>query len=62
VNVSKSSDPERLNNICVANVSDQATYIVKHGSIHMNDQEFSDIETFERLRKGILVFMLMLCY
>jgi len=23
VNVSKSSDPERLNNICVANVSDQ---------------------------------------
>jgi hypothetical protein len=26
VNVSKSSDPERLNNICVANVSDQAAY------------------------------------
>jgi len=25
-NVSKSSDPERLNNICVANVSDQAAY------------------------------------
>jgi len=24
VNVSKSSDPERVNNICVANVSDQA--------------------------------------
>ena len=23
VNVSKSSDPERLNNICVSNVSDQ---------------------------------------
>jgi len=23
VNVSRSSDPERLNNICVANVSDQ---------------------------------------
>ena len=23
LNVSKSSDPERLNNICVANVSDQ---------------------------------------
>jgi len=23
MNVSKSSDPERLNNICVANVSDQ---------------------------------------
>jgi hypothetical protein len=26
VNVSKSSDPERLNNICVANVSDQSAY------------------------------------
>jgi hypothetical protein len=26
VNVSKSSDPERLNNISVANVSDQAAY------------------------------------
>jgi hypothetical protein len=26
VNVSKSSDPERLNNICVANGSDQAAY------------------------------------
>jgi hypothetical protein len=26
VNVSKSSDPEGLNNICVANVSDQAAY------------------------------------
>jgi hypothetical protein len=26
VNVSKSSDPERLNNVCVANVSDQDAY------------------------------------
>jgi hypothetical protein len=26
VNVSKSSEPESLNNICVANVSDQAAY------------------------------------
>jgi len=26
VNASKSSDPERLNNICVANVSEQAAY------------------------------------
>jgi len=26
VNVSKSSDPESLNNICVASVSDQAAY------------------------------------
>jgi len=26
VNVSKNSDPERLNNICVANVSGQAAY------------------------------------
>ena len=25
-NVSKSSEPERLNNICVANVSDQVAY------------------------------------
>jgi hypothetical protein len=47
VNVSKSSDPERLNDICVANVSDAYCY----GSIHMNDREFSDIEIFERSRK-----------
>jgi len=26
VTVSKSSDPERQNNICVANVNDQAAY------------------------------------
>jgi len=26
VNVSKSSDPEGLNNICVANISDQGAY------------------------------------
>jgi len=26
VDVSKSSDPERLNTICVANVSDQTAY------------------------------------
>jgi hypothetical protein len=58
VNVSKSSDPERLNNICVANVSDQAR-IVKHGSIYMNDREFSDIEIFEHSRKGISLFMLI---
>jgi hypothetical protein len=36
--------------------------IVKHGSIHMNDGEFSDIEIFERLRKGISLFMLIFCY
>jgi hypothetical protein len=57
----KNSDPERLNNICVANVSDQPR-IVKHGSIHMNDREFSDIEFFEHSRKGISLFMLILCY
>jgi hypothetical protein len=27
--------------------------VVKHGSIHMIDREFSDIEMFERSRKGI---------
>jgi hypothetical protein len=36
--------------------------IIKHGSIHMNDWEFSDIEIFEHSRKGILLFMLILCY
>jgi hypothetical protein len=61
VNVSKISDPERLNNICVANVSDRAAYF-KHGSIHMNDREFSDIEMFEHSRKGISMFMFILCY
>jgi hypothetical protein len=52
--VSKSSDPERLNDICVANV--------KHRSIHINDRKFSDIEIFERSRKGMSLFMLILCY
>jgi hypothetical protein len=61
VNVSKSSDPERLNNICVAK-SVTRPRIVKDGSVHMNDREFSDIEVFERLRKGISLFMLILCY
>jgi hypothetical protein len=28
----------------------------------MNDREFSDIEIFERSRKGISLFMLILCY
>jgi hypothetical protein len=61
VNVSKSSDPERLNDICVAK-SVTKPRIVKHGSIHMNDREFSDIEIFECSRKGISLFMLILCY
>jgi hypothetical protein len=60
VNVSKSSDPERLNDICVAK-SMTKPRIVKHGSIHMNDREFSDIEILERLRKGISLFTLILC-
>jgi hypothetical protein len=61
VNVSKSSDPEPLNDICVAK-SVTKPRIVKHRSIHMNGREFSDIENFERSRKGILLFMLILCY
>jgi Fe-S cluster assembly ATPase SufC len=36
--------------------------IVKHGSIHMNDREFSDIKIVERSRKGISLFMLILWY
>jgi hypothetical protein len=43
VNVSKSSDPERLNDMCVAK-SVTKPRIIKHGSIHMSDREFSDIE------------------
>jgi hypothetical protein len=61
VNVSKSSDPECLNDICVAN-SVTKPLIVKHRNIHMNDREISDIEIFERSRKGISLFMLILCY
>jgi hypothetical protein len=57
----KNSDPEGLNDICVAN-SVTKSRIVKHRSIHMNDREISDIEIFERSRKGILLFMLILCY
>jgi hypothetical protein len=61
MNVSKSSDTERLNNICVAK-SVTKPRIVKHRSIYMNDREFADIEIFERSRKGISLFMLILCY
>jgi Fe-S cluster assembly ATPase SufC len=52
---------ERLNNICAAK-SVTKPRIVKHGSIHLNDREFSDIEIFERSRKGISLFMPILCY
>jgi hypothetical protein len=61
VNVSKSSDPERLIDICVAK-SVTKPRIFKHRSIHMNDREISDIEMFERSIKGISLFMLILCY
>jgi hypothetical protein len=61
VNVSKSSDPERLNDICVAK-SVTKPRIVKHRSIHMNDREFSDIDIFGRSSKGISLIMLMVCY
>jgi hypothetical protein len=61
VNVSKCSDPERINNICVVK-SVTKSLIVKHGSIHMNDREFSDIEIFVRSGKRISLFMLILCY
>jgi hypothetical protein len=57
VNVSKSSDPERLNNICVANVSDQAAYFLNM-EVFMSDQEFSDIEIFQHSGKGIQLFMM----
>jgi hypothetical protein len=66
MNVSKSSDPDRLNDICVAK-SVTKPRIVKHRSIHMNDGEFSDIEISERSKKGniavyahITVLILML--
>jgi hypothetical protein len=56
VNVLKSSDPERLNNIWVANVSDQARVFLNM-EVLMNDREFSDIEIFQHSGKGILLFM-----
>jgi len=43
--VSKRSDPERLNNICVANFSDQAGYFL-NVEVFRNDREFSDVEIF----------------
>jgi hypothetical protein len=61
VNVSKSSDPEGLNDICVAK-SVTKPRIVKRRSIHIYDREISDIEIFERSIKGISLFMLILCY
>jgi hypothetical protein len=46
VNVSKNSDPERLNNICVAYVSDQAALFLNM-EVFMSDREFSDIQIFQ---------------
>jgi hypothetical protein len=57
MNVSKSSDPERLNNICDANVSDQSAYFYNM-EVFMNDREFSDIEIFQHSGKGIPLFMI----
>jgi hypothetical protein len=51
VNVSKSSDPERLNNICVA------SRVFLNTEVFMNDREFSDIQIFQHSGKGILLFM-----
>jgi hypothetical protein len=39
--MSKISDPEHVNNICVANVSDQAATL--NIEVFMKDWEFSDI-------------------
>jgi hypothetical protein len=50
VNVSKISDPERLNSICVANV-------FLNIEVFMNDREFSDIQIFQHSGKGIPLFM-----
>jgi hypothetical protein len=56
VNVSKSSDPERLNNICVANVSDQAAYFQtwKYSWVIGN---FQTSKSFQHSGKGIPLFM-----
>jgi hypothetical protein len=35
--------------------------IVKDGSININDREFSDIEIFEHSRKGMSLFMRIIC-
>jgi len=56
VNVSKSSDPERLSNICVANVSDKAAVFLNM-EVFMNDREFSDIEIYQHSGKGIPLFI-----
>jgi hypothetical protein len=58
VNLSKSSDPECLNNICVVNVSDQAAYFLNM-EVFMNDREFSDIQIFQHSGKGIPLCVLV---
>ena len=55
MNVSKSSDPERLNNICVANVRPSRVFL--NMEVFMHDQEFSDIEILQHLGKRIPLFM-----
>ena len=51
--VSQSSDPERLNNICVAIPS----RVYLNMEVFTNDREFSDIEIFQHSGKEILLFM-----
>jgi hypothetical protein len=56
VNASKNSDPELLNNIRAAIVSDQAAYFLNM-ELFINDREFSEIEIFQHSGKGIPLFM-----
>ena len=56
VNVSKNPDPECLNNICVASVSDLAAYFLNM-ELFMIDREISDTEIFQYSGKGIPLFM-----
>jgi hypothetical protein len=53
--VSKSSDPEHLNNICVAYVNDQVAYFLNM-EVFVGDGEFSDIQIFQHSGKAIPLF------
>jgi hypothetical protein len=56
VNVSKSSDPECLNIVCVCKCQ-WPSRVFLNMEIFMNDREFSDIEIFQHSGKGTPLFM-----
>jgi hypothetical protein len=56
LNMSKSSDPKRLNNVCVCKGQWPSRPFL-NVEVFTNDREFSDIEIFQHSGKGIPLFI-----